>query len=342
MTESVFLFTATLALWAMARALVRPTGYRQLVVIATCLLATSVRLQGVVLLPVLLTAIGLMALFGRNIRLLRRFTPTLIAIAGFGLVVLSFELVASGSVGSPLGAYGVTVSKGYDLQAAASWVFRHAGDLFLVVVGIPLIAMLLLAYEAMRGRERDPEVQALAAVALSASAWFTLQVGVFASRFVGHLAERNLVALAPPLLVCFVVWLSRGMPRPQPATSIIAVAAAIPAILLPVRTLAAPVASPDAFMTIPLWRLLDATSPRDLEAFWVGAVVVIVALTLWVPRRARPVVGGARRSRVRAHLRPHGERDQRARAFGPLGVFWDRFPVMGKRGSSIRARRLSL
>ncbi len=290
MTESVFLLTATLALWAMARALVEPTVSRQAVVLATCLLATSTRLQGVVLLPISLTAIGLAALFGRDIGLVRRFTPMLIAIAAFGLVVLGFELLTTGSAASPLGAYGVTVSGGYDLQATVSWVLRHAGDLFLVVLGAPLIAMLLLAYEAVRGRERDPQVLALVAVALSASVWFTLQVGIFASRFVGHLAERNLIVAVPPLLVCFVVWLSGGPPRPQPAASIIAAVAAIPAVLLPVRTLSTPYAAPDAFMTIPLSRLLGLTSPVAFEFIWVAAVITITALTLCIPRRAAPLL----------------------------------------------------
>ena len=45
----------------------------------------------------------------------------------------------------------VTASSGYDRVAAALWVFRHLGDLFLLVVGAPLIASLLLAYEAARG-----------------------------------------------------------------------------------------------------------------------------------------------------------------------------------------------
>ena len=80
-------------------------------------------------------------------------------------------------------------------------------------------------------------MRALVAVTVSASVWLTLQVGVFASRYVGQLAERDLIAAAPPLLACFVVWLSRGMPRPQPATWIIAALAALPALLLPLRML---------------------------------------------------------------------------------------------------------
>ena len=285
MTESAFLAAATLALWAMARALAQPTSSRQVLVAAAILLAISARLQGVVLVPVLLSAIALAAWFARDLGLVRQFTPTLVTLAALAVIWVGFHLLA-GSGTSPLGAYGVTTSSGYDRAAAARWVFRHVGDLFLLVLGAPLIAMLLLAYGAARGRERDPHVRALVAVALSASAWLTLQVGIFASRYVGQLAERDLIAAVPPLLVCFVVWLSRGMPRPQPATSIIAAAAAIPALLLPVRTLVTPHAAPDAFMTIPLSRLLEKTSADTLELIWVIAVASVVVLTVFLPRRA--------------------------------------------------------
>ena len=286
MTEAAFLPAATLALWAMARALAHPTRSRQLVAVATVLLVTSVRLQGVVLVPVLLSAIGLMSWFGRDRRLVRTFVPLFVTLGVLGLAWLSFQLIRTGSPASTLGAYGATTSEGYDRVAAARWVFWHIGDVFLLVLGAPLIAMLLLASESIRGREPDPQVRAVVAVTLSACAWLTLQVGVFASRYVGQLAERDLIAVGPPLIVCFAIWLARGLPRPQPLTSIIAALAAAAALLLPVRTLVTAAASPDAFMTIPLWRIYERVSAGTLELIWVIAVTAIVVLTVLIPRRA--------------------------------------------------------
>ena len=121
------------------------------------------------------------------------------------------------------------------------------------------------------------------AIALSASVWLTLQVGVFASRFVGHLAERDLIAAAPPILACFVVWLSRGAPRPQPSTSFIACLVALPALLLPVRALFVPIATPDAFMTIPLEQVIDKTSPDTVALLWPAGVLIVVVLTVFLP-----------------------------------------------------------
>ncbi len=258
--------------------------------VAAIMLATSVRLQGIVLLPVLFTAIALAAWFSRDPRFVRRFVPLLVTLTTLALGWLGFQLLKTGSLASPFGAYGIATSGGYDPVAAARWVFRHAGDLFLLVLGAPLIAMLLLAYEAARGRERDPRVRALVAVTLSTSVWFTFQVGVFASRYVGQLAERDLLAAAPPLLVCFVVWLARGMRRPQPVTSIVAFLAAASAVLLPVQTLVTPHAAPDSFMTIPLSRLLERTSPGTLALVWTIGVAVVVVLVVVLPARAAMVL----------------------------------------------------
>ena len=50
----------------------------------------------------------------------------------------------------------MTVSSGYDPVEAGRWVFRHAGDVFLLVIGAPLIAALVLTFEAARGRDVIP------------------------------------------------------------------------------------------------------------------------------------------------------------------------------------------
>jgi hypothetical protein len=285
MTEATFLPVATLALWLLARALERPTWQRQLALGASILLAISIRMQAVVLVPILLTSIGCAAWLARDRTLVRRFVPLLVSLGLLGVFWVGASRLTTGSGASALGIYGVTASSGYDPAEAAQWVFRHAGDVFLLVVGAPLVAALLLAFEAARGRERDPRVQALVAVTVSTCLWLTAEVGVFASRYVHQLAERDLIAVAPPLFSCFAVWLSRGMPRPQPATSIVAGVVALPAVLLPVRTLVTAAAAPDAFMTIPLARVLERTSSDTLQTAWVTVAAFMIALTVLLPRQ---------------------------------------------------------
>ncbi|MSO95285.1 MAG: hypothetical protein EXQ81_05765 [Thermoleophilia bacterium] len=290
MSEAAFLPAATLALWFVARAIVRPSPASQIVLVVALGLAIAARLQGAILIPILVTAALLDAWFARDRRVMVRLAPTWIAIAAVGVLWVGFRLAADGSITGVLGAYSDTVSTAYDTGKVARWVLYHVGDLFLVVLGIPLVALGVLAYGAVRGRESDPGVRALVAVSLSTSLWLTIQVGAFASRYVGQLAERDLIVAAPPLFACLCVWLARGLPRPQPATSMIAFAVAVPAVVLPIRTFVTPFATPDAFMTVPLDRLLEATSGHFLEFAWMIFSVSLVAVAVILPRRAAALV----------------------------------------------------
>ncbi len=290
MTEAIFLPAGTLALWLAARAIAQPSQANQVALVCALGLATAARLQGAILVPILVTAAGLAAWFARDGRLLLRLAPTWVAILSLGVLWVGSQLAVHGSLADSLGAYGVATTTGYDAVEVARWVLRHAGDLFLLVLGIPLVAMGVLTYGAACGREHDAGVRALAAVSVSTSLWLTIQVGTFASRYVGQLAERGLIVAAPLLFACLAVWLSRGVPRPQPATSIIAVAIAVPAVLLPVRALVTPSATPDAFMTVPLARLTEATSGSVVEVGWMIVAASLVAFAVMLPRRAAAIV----------------------------------------------------
>src|SRR5262249_23031885 len=105
--------------------------------------------------------------------------------------------------------------------------------------------------------------------------------------------ERDIISVAPPLFVTFVVWLHRGAPRPQPGTSIVAWLAAVPIILLPVRELVTPSALPDAFMSVPLLLLRDHSSTRVLELTWSLLVAFMILIVLFSPRRVLVWLGAA-------------------------------------------------
>ena len=285
MSEAAFLPAATLALWMTARAIAQPSSGRQAALLGAIGLATAARLQGIVLVPILVTAALLAAWFARDRRAITRLGATWAALCLLMVAWVLYRVVAGGDVSGVFGAYSVAVGSGYDPGDIARFVFYHAGDVFLLVLGIPLLALGVLAYGAARGRESDTRVQALTAVSLATVIWLPLQVGVFASRYVGHLAERDLIVVAPPLFVCVAVWLARGLPRPQPSTSIIAFVVAVPAVLLPIRTFVTPFAAPDAFMILPIERLLEATSPQFVEISWMLFAVLLVAIAVAIPRR---------------------------------------------------------
>lgn len=287
MTESVFLVLVSLALWALARALVEPTIGRQAVMLAVILMAFMIRLQAVVFVPTVLLAVVVRALCARDARVIRRLVP---ALAVLGVATAIGLLVRSAGSGSPLGAYETAAQGDYDLGAALTWIGWHVADVSLLVVTVPVFAALLLLVQSIRGEEDDPDVQALLAVAISYGIVSVALVGVFASTYVGQLAERDLISVAPPLFVAFAVWLGRGLPRPQPTALFVAFLLATPMVLLPVRDLVTPAATPDALMLVPLLKIEEATSASTLELVWLIAVCALVALAALVPRRGAPAL----------------------------------------------------
>ena len=119
-----------------------------------------------------------------------------------------------------------------------------------------------------------------------------VEVSAFASRFVDHVTERQLLSVAPPVFVAFAVWLARGLPRPQPATSIIAVAVAAPTLLLPLDRVATPATAPDAPSMIALERLRGVLAESSFELLYAGAAAVLLALAVLLPRRFAPLLAG--------------------------------------------------
>jgi hypothetical protein len=290
MSEAAFLPLLTLAAWALARAVETPTLARQLVLGAVCAAALATRLQAVVLLPVIATAVLLDAGLARDGRRLRPWLPASLVVAAVGLLAV-LGAAATGSARSVLGAYGTTASS-YDVGRAASYVVWHAADVFLICAGIPLLALGALTVESVASRLAAPAERALVATALALTAWLTLQVGVFASKYVGHLAERDLIGVLPVLVLALALWLQRGAPRPQPWTAVLAVAVAAPAILLPIERFATLESEPDAFMTIPFTSAAARWGSGTLHSLWlVGAVGVVLAFVL-LPKRLAPALAG--------------------------------------------------
>ena len=285
MTEAAYYPIASLALWSMARALERPTLERQALALSAILLTALTRLQGLALVPVLVTAVLVIAGFERSLRLVRSFRLTGALLLVSGGFYLAFHETGSGDL---LGAYATTANASYSLGPALRWVLWHAADLFLLVAGVPLLALAVLALDAARGRERDPAARALLALAMSYAVWSVVQVGVFASRFAGVLSERNLISVAPPLFIAFALWLQRGAPRPQPSTALACLAVAAPAFALDTKTLTDEFDRQSAFTTSPFTHVLGWSSPGWVRVTWILAVTVVVLVFLVLPaRRAR-------------------------------------------------------
>jgi hypothetical protein len=277
MTDVLFVPLATLAAWAAARALERPTRGRQAALLAALLACALTRLEANVLVLALVPA----ALVLRRARAL---LPTWIVL-GAGLVVWAAARGASGS--SLLGGYDAATG-GYDAVRAVEYVAYHAGDALLAAGIVPLCAAVVLAL----GRPADERLRATLAVGLSLAAATVLEVGVFASGHAGRLTERTLIFVLPPIFVCFAAWLDRGAPRPRGAALAVAGVAVAAVAVLPLARLAVPAAIQDNPTLVPLVHLGGGTARVSA----ILAAAVGAALFLLVPRRASwvlPVVVAA-------------------------------------------------
>jgi hypothetical protein len=287
MTEVLFYPLLTLAAWAIANALVRPTLRAQALVVLALVAAAATRLQAIVLLPVFIGAIALYALLARSLQVVRRLWPSVAGITGVAGAWIAWHIAA----GTPiLGAYEGVGHISHGIGHTAKFILYHAASIELLTGVFPICALLVLLANALRHGEISAETRSYLAVVTSLLFCFVIEIGVFASEQVGLLAERYLLALAPILFLGFALWLARGGPRPYFVTSVIALAAAGPLLALPLKQIVVDAAPPDALTLIPFLRLRHATSLHTLETvFFLGVGVVVVIFAL-LPRRALPVL----------------------------------------------------
>ncbi len=290
MSEALYYPVAVVAVWALAACLRDPTLGRQLVLIAAIGLALATRLQAVGLVAAIVLALCVLALAERSTAPFRRLQPTLTALAVAGVVWFVGRLVADGS-GATLGAYAtLSETEEYSLADVASSIAWQTGAVALLTVGIPLVALGILSWETLRGREQDSAARAFVATALAYLVVTVVEVGVFASRFVDHVTERQLLSVAPPVFVAFAMWLGRGMPRPQPVASLVAIAVAASALLLPIERITTRAAAADALSSIPLEQLRRGVSESTFAAVYAGTAAAVLLLAILLPRRAAPLL----------------------------------------------------
>ena len=271
MTETVFYPVLVLVCWIAALTLVAPTLRNQLLLVGLVAVAVLTRLQAGVLVLVFPTA-ALLA--GVGLRTLpRRFAITFL---GFGGIIAAWLIWRLSGGGGALGAYTDAASGHYHLISVVRYVFYHGGDLVLLTGFFPACAAALLWFER---RGLSAEARAALSVATALSLWLVLQVGVFASHYVGHLAERDMIAAAPPLFLCLAVWLELGAPRTLRRTLLVSGVALVAVLAWPLHTLLAPAALPDAAGLIPIHRLGHQRLLLD------GGLLLAALILILAPRR---------------------------------------------------------
>ena len=282
MTEVLFYPLLVLAAWATAAALTKPTRRRQALLVLAIAAAAATRLQAIVLLPVFVTALGLDAALARSTRNLRRVVPAAAGLAVLTLVWVTWRL-ASGT--AALGGYEVVANTSYGIGDGVRFVLYHTASVLILAGLFPVCALVLLLVGGLQRGETEPAVRAYLAVAASLSLWFVVEVGVFASRHSDRIVERNLIGLAPVLFLGLLLWFERGAPGSYVERAIVALAAAAVLLVLPVKHFVNSFATHDAPTMIPLYKLLEASSPETLVAVYSGVAGAGAAAFALLPRR---------------------------------------------------------
>lgn len=321
MTETVFYPVLVLVCWTAALVIVAPTRRNQLLLVGLVAVAVLTRLQAIVLVVVFPTAV---LLAGVGLRAApRRFA---VAFSGLALGTVAWLVWRLAQGGGALGAYTVASSGGYHPFTALRFVFYHLGDLVLLTGFFPACAAALLWFER---RSLSPAARAALAVATALSLWLVLEVGVFASRYVGHLAERDLIAAAPPLFVCLAVWLAAGAPRTTRRALAVTGIALVAVVAWPLHTLLALDVLPDSATLTAVYRL--AGSSNGSQHWWLdGAMALAALILLLAPRQmlnAVPyllIVPLAAGSVVAERYAASEARLQQATMLGPVRTWIDR------------------
>ncbi len=279
MTENAFYPLFLVAALAAVRWLERPTVLRTAVVLGVCLIAFLTRVQALALLPALLTAPVLVA--GRAA--LRRYALMYgLAVAGaLGLLVV--QAARGSSALSILGAYEVAGEADYSVRDVAKWFLYHVAELDLALGVVPFAALILLALMWRRLAERD---RIFVAAALSISFWLVLEVAIFASEQTFRIEERNMFYVAPLFLIAMLVWIERGMARPQPSALLTAAFAAGLPLVIPYHDLIGLNAVSDTAALLPLgWLVARGLALNSVDLVVLAGCVAAAIAFLLVPKR---------------------------------------------------------
>jgi hypothetical protein len=213
--------------------------------------------------------------------------PAVGALCALAIMWIAWRL---GSGTGTLGGYEVVASTSYSVGAAAKFVVYHLASVLILAGLFPAAALVLLVVRAARTGEPDPRVRAFLAVACSLTAWFVLEVGVFASYYSDRVVERNLIGLGPVLFIGLVLWIERGVPGTLPERGAVAAAAAVVLLVLPVRRLVNDFGTHDAMTLVPLYKLLQASSRGTVLAVYIAVGAATALAFALLPRRAVRVV----------------------------------------------------
>ena len=280
MTENPFYPLFLLVALTLVVVLERPAPLVVVGLYALVGLAFATRVQAVALVPAVLLAPLVLAVFARHgVRAtISRFRWLYGIAAGAVLAVLAVELAG----GNLLGAYAPVGEQSYDPGEVLRYLWWHVAELALYVLVIPLAATIVLVG---RARSLDARLQAFLAATVTLTVCVVPVVAAFAAEFSDRIQERNMFYVAPLLCIALLAWIERGAPRPRLLAVMAAVISAALVTAIPLDRFITTSALTDTLMLLPFWSLQDRIGADWIEVAAAGLAVGLAAAFLLVPRR---------------------------------------------------------
>ena len=191
MTENLFYPLFLVVALVLVLVLERPTWARVALLVVLVFVSYETRTQGLALVPAILVAPLVLALFERR-GIRETFSRYRIVYSVFLVLAALAFAVQLGTGRTPrdlLGAYAPVGNGGYDARSALRYLAWHVEEFTLYILVVPLAATIVLLG---RARSLGASTQRFLAVLVSLSVSFALVVAVFASRFSDRIEERNL------------------------------------------------------------------------------------------------------------------------------------------------------
>ena len=284
MTENVFYPLFLTVALGLVLVLERPTLRRQALLLALVAVAFATRVQAVAIVPAILVAPLLLALFqARPLRTaLRPFYPLYGLVLGGAALVLAAQALRGRSPDDLLGAYSVVGDGDYDLGQVVRFAFWHLAELDLYLGVLPVAAFVVVTGLA---RRLEPPVAAFLAAAIPLTVALLLVVGAFASEFANRIQERNTFVVAPFFLIALLVWVDRGLPRPRVLAWAAAIGAALLPLAIPFERFIETGAISDTLALLPIWSAFGSLLFDSIDATVLAGGLLAAVLFLFVPRR---------------------------------------------------------
>jgi len=284
MTENVFYPLFLVVTLVLVLVLERPSALRVALLVGLVVLAFATRVQALAVVPAVLLAPLLLAVFERRgIRAtLSRYRLLYGGFVALGLVALVVQLVGGRSPQDLLGAYSPVSDASYQVGEVLRYLVWHVAELSLYLLVIPVAATIVLVG---RARSLDAPLQGFLAATIALTACLVPVVATFASHFSDRIEERNLFYVAPLFLIALLAWVERGAPRPRLLAAIAAVGSALLVLLIPFDRFLTTSAITDTLMLLPFWSLQDRIGSGWIAPAALALTVALAAAFLFVPRR---------------------------------------------------------